>query len=127
MIDLRPYARIRTAPPVVPDPSRDPLDAAVFDEARHASSWNDMLRLQADGTYPAAFATIHVPVLMVHGEADLHPGQLIRAALAPHLPQLAYVELARCGHAPWTERQARGEFARVVRAWIAGFAPRGSR
>ena len=36
-----------------------------------------MLRLQTEGIYPASFAAIKVPVLMVHGTFDPHPGRLI--------------------------------------------------
>jgi pimeloyl-ACP methyl ester carboxylesterase len=102
---------------VAPLPA-DPLDRNEFDERANEASWNDMLRLQADGTYPAAFARVQVPVLMVHGADDPHPGRMIRASLAPYLPQLEYHELARCSHYPWREREARDELARLVRAWL---------
>ncbi len=77
-----------------------------------------MLRLQAEGTYPAAFGAIRVPVLMLHGAADPHPGRMIRAGLAPYLPQLEYRELDRCGHYPWLEKDARDEFYSVLREWL---------
>jgi pimeloyl-ACP methyl ester carboxylesterase len=38
--------------------------------------------------------------------------------LRRHIPQLDYVELARCGHAPWLERHAREEFLRYIRTWL---------
>jgi pimeloyl-ACP methyl ester carboxylesterase len=96
----------------------DPLDESDYDARAGEASWNDMLRLQADGTYPASFAGIRVPVLMIHGAQDPHPGALIRASLAPVLPQLDYRELAACGHYPWRERAARDEFLQLVRAWL---------
>jgi len=89
-----------------------------FDRKGHLESWNDMLRLQ-DTVYPAAFARIPCPVLMLHGSYDPHPGDLIRDGLAKHLPQLEYVELDRCGHAPWIERHARDRFLSLLRAWLA--------
>ncbi|HEU4395585.1 MAG TPA: alpha/beta hydrolase, partial [Planctomycetota bacterium] len=46
-------------------------------ERAHRESWEDMLRLQAEGVYPAAFATIVRPVLMLHGADDPHPGPAI--------------------------------------------------
>jgi pimeloyl-ACP methyl ester carboxylesterase len=97
----------------------DPLDWAVFDEEANARSWSDMLRLQADGTYPAAFAAIQCPVLMLHGAADPHPGPMIRDALLHFLPQLDYRELDRCGHYPWRERHARDAFVAELRDWLA--------
>jgi pimeloyl-ACP methyl ester carboxylesterase len=77
-----------------------------------------MLRLQTDGTYPAAFAAIKVPVLMVHGTFDPHPGRLILESLRPHLSQLEYRELEHCGHYPWLEKSAANIFFSIVPEWL---------
>jgi pimeloyl-ACP methyl ester carboxylesterase len=77
-----------------------------------------MLRLQEEGVYPAAFAAIETPVLMLHGAADPHPGEMIRASLEPFLPQLEYHEWAPCGHYPWLERAVRDEFFAVMGDWL---------
>ena len=99
-------------------------DIAVVDAAAHQQSWADMLRLQRDGTYPAAFAAIGVPVLMIHGEQDPHPGRLISQDLRVHIPHLEYRELPHCGHSPWLERQAKLVFFDTVNAWLeARFRP----
>ena len=82
-------------------------------------TWNDMVRLQNEGMYPAAFAAIKSPVLMLHGAADPHPGQMIRASLAGYIPQLEYREWERCGHYPWLEKSARDEFFSVLHTWLA--------
>ncbi len=89
----------------------------------HIETWDDMMRLQADGTYPAAFGRITAPVTMLHGDHDPHPGRLIRDGLRPHIPHLEYVELERCGHTPWIERHAREEFFARLRACLTE-APR---
>ena len=60
-----------------------------------------------DEIYPAAFAAITCPVLMIHGEADPHPGRLTSEDLRRYIPHLEYQELPKCGHSPWLERQAR--------------------
>lgn len=78
------------------------------------------MRLQEEGVYPAAFAAIDAPVLMLHGAADPHPGRMIRASLEPHLSQLEYREWERCGHYPWLEKAVRDEFFAVLRGWLAG-------
>lgn len=88
------------------------------DVRAHRETWADMLRLQAAGVYPAAFAKIRSPVLMLHGAQDPHPGPMIRASLASHLPQLEYREWDRCGHYPWLERHVRDEFFTVLRTWL---------
>ena len=98
---------------------REPGAAEPFDERAHTESWNDMLRLQAEGAYPAAFTAIRAPVLMLHGDFDPHPGRMIRDGLRPVLPQLEYVEFENCGHSPWKERQARDDFFAALIPWLA--------
>jgi pimeloyl-ACP methyl ester carboxylesterase len=93
---------------VDPDPAFDaPVDS---DERGGADTWADMLRLQADGTYPASFARIAAPVVMIHGERDPHPGRMIRDGLSAHLRELSYLEIPACGHKPWVERAQRAKF-----------------
>ena len=99
------------------------VEVEVCDARAHKETWEDMLRLQAEGVYPAAFAAIDVPVLMLHGAADPHPGRMIRASLAPHLPQLEYREWHRCGHYPWLEKAVRDEFFSALRGWLAQHLP----
>jgi pimeloyl-ACP methyl ester carboxylesterase len=89
------------------------------DARAHHETWDDMLRMQAEGIYPAAFAAIKVPVLMIHGTYDPLPGRLIFEGLRPYLPQLEYRELDRCGHYPWLERAAADPFFLLVRDWLA--------
>ncbi len=108
--------RIYVYEPVELEP--DPDAPEPFDLRAHEETWSDMLRRQEDGTYPAAFAAIASPVLMLHGDYDPHPGQMIRDGLLPFLPQLEYVELERCGHSPWEERYAREEFFTTMIGWL---------
>jgi pimeloyl-ACP methyl ester carboxylesterase len=83
-------------------------------------TWSDMLRLQDGGVYPAAFASIVVPVLMLHGDFDPHPGDLIRDSLRRQIPHLEHRELAHCGHYPWLERAAAEPFYQEISVWLAG-------
>lgn len=102
-------------------PIEAPQDEAAgepFDVVAHDETWNDMVRLQQAGVYPAAFAAIVSPVLMLHGTYDPHPGPMIRASLEPHVPQLEYREWERCGHSPWTERFVRDDFFAVMTGWL---------
>jgi len=93
-------------------------EIASVDAAAHERTWADMVRLQRDGTYPAAFAAIRVPVLMLHGQQDPHPGGLISDDLRAYIPHLEYRELPRCGHSPWLERQARRAFFDMLTSWL---------
>jgi len=100
------------------DPLTFPHADDEVDARAHEETWDDMLRLQTEGIYPAAFAAIKVPVLMVHGTFDPHPGRLTMQTLRPYLPQLDYCELEHCGHYPWIERAAAGGFFSLVRDWL---------
>jgi len=90
-------------------------ETVEYDALGQLESWRDMVRLQREGVYPAAFSRIAVPVLMVHGDCDPHPGRMIRDTLAPMLPQLQYVELPQCGHYPWLERYAKDRFYEILK------------
>lgn len=99
---------------------REQADAPPFDFVGHQETWDDLVRLQQDGVYPAAFTAITCPVLMLHGAYDPHPGVLIRDSLLPHVPQLAYHGWERCGHEPWAERQVADDFYTVLCGWLTG-------
>jgi pimeloyl-ACP methyl ester carboxylesterase len=99
---------------ITTDQEIEACDARAYQE-----TWDDMLRLQEEGVYPAAFSAIHAPVLMLHGAADPHPGPMIRASLEPYIPQLEYHEWERCGHYPWLEKAVRDEFFALVHGWLA--------
>ena len=94
-------------------------ETEYYDARGHNESWRDMLRLQRDGYYPAAFSHISVPVLMLHGAHDPHPGRSTYACLQQVMPQIEYVELARCGHYPWWERHAATVFFDALREWLS--------
>jgi pimeloyl-ACP methyl ester carboxylesterase len=102
--------------------SFDPLsvsdESIPCDLSAHEESWQDMLRLQAEGRYPAAFSGIHVPAVMLHGSHDPHPGRMIHEHLKPLMPQLEYIEWDRCGHYPWLERASREPFFASLRDWL---------
>lgn len=99
----------------------------VVDARANQETWRDMIRLQEEGVYPAAFAAIQEPVIMLHGDYDSHPGRMIGASLEPHLPQLEYREWERCGHYPWLEKAAHDEFFAVLREWLAWQFTKGPR
>lgn len=98
--------------------STSDLEVETCDARAYEETWADMLRLQAQGVYPAAFSAIRSPILMLHGALDPHPGRMILASLEPYLPQIEYREFERCGHYPWLERAVRDEFFSVLRDWL---------
>jgi pimeloyl-ACP methyl ester carboxylesterase len=100
------------------DPVVQSLDLEACDAAAYEQTWSDMIRLQEDRTYPAAFEAIHCPAIMLHGAADPHPGRMTWETLTPHIPHLEYREWERCGHYPWLEGSVREEFVMVLRLWL---------
>ena len=100
------------------NPYADKEESEPFDLKAHDETWSDMRRLQDDGTYPNAFATIESPVLMLHGQYDPHPGTMIRDNLLPYLPQLEYHQYKDCGHSPWIEKSAREVFFSAICEWL---------
>lgn len=96
----------------------EPQQGLEFDAAGHEQTWADMIRLQEAGVYPAAFAAIRQPVLMLHGACDPHPGRMIFESLRPYLPRLEYRQWERCGHYPWLERAVREDFIAALKAWL---------
>lgn len=100
------------------DAQPEPGAYARVDERGLRETWDDALRLQREGIEPARFAAIGAPALMLHGDDDPHPGLLTYQALRPHLPQLEYVGLLRCGHEPWRERHAKEFFVETLFEWL---------
>ena len=96
----------------------DDLENVSVDARANRESWDDMLRLQAEGVYPQAFRSIASPVLMLHGVSDPHPGPETRDGLLPFLPHLEYHAMAKCGHYPWLEREARDQFFGRLEDWL---------
>jgi len=101
----------------------DSLEGVYCDAYAYRETWGDMLHLQAEGAYPAAFAAISSPVLMLHGAADPHPGEMIRDSLTPSIPHLEYHEWRRCGHYPWLERDVKDDFFEVLSGWLNHHLP----
>lgn len=93
-------------------------EVVFYDALGHEQTWRDMMRLQTTGVYPAAFESIHIPVLMLHGTEDPHPGTVICDNLKTVLPQLEYHHWQHCGHYPWLEKASREDFYTLLIKWL---------
>jgi pimeloyl-ACP methyl ester carboxylesterase len=84
--------------------------STVCDFQAFVETWNDMILLQNLGIYPSSFKNIQIPVSMIHGGKDPHPGMMIRENLLPFIPHLTYHDIPICGHYPWREKLAKDYF-----------------
>ena len=96
----------------------DSTDVEKFDFPAHKATWDDMVQLMDSGVYPQAFDRISVPVIMLHGSYDPHPGRMTFETLSKYIPQIEYTEFINCGHSPWKEKQARNQFYEKLKSWL---------
>ena len=72
------------------DPIAHVMAEVSVDGYGHAETWNDALKLQEEGVEPEAFSAITIPVLMLQGSDDPHPGPATRDLLRRYIPHLEY-------------------------------------
>lgn len=94
------------------------LDTEVLEHQYHLnqSVWGEAAELRRSGKLLELGKQIQCPVVAIHGDYDPHPAEGIRKPLAPILGNFRFVLLKNCGHLPWIEKEARGEFYRVLEA-----------
>jgi pimeloyl-ACP methyl ester carboxylesterase len=85
-----------------------------YDEKGFRETWADALYLQEKGTQPVEFKHIEIPVIMIHGEEDPHPGPMIYKTLTKFIRDIKNLQLSRCGHKPWIESDAKIEFYKIL-------------
>jgi len=78
--------------------------------------WNEASFLRKSGDLLASGDRIRCPVVAIHGDYDPHPWQGVKKPLEKILANFTFYLLNNCGHEPWLEKYAKGEFFRVLRA-----------
>ena len=66
-------------------------------------------------------AKIEIPITIIHGDYDPHPSTGVIDPLSRYYPdksQLKSYILPKCGHSPWSEKQASEEFYTILRKEI---------
>jgi pimeloyl-ACP methyl ester carboxylesterase len=76
--------------------------------------WRQGAELRKSGELLELARRIQVPVVAIHGDFDPHPAKGVREPLSSTLKDFRFVLLENCGHRPWTERQARDLFFRIL-------------
>lgn len=81
--------------------------------------WEQAEELRVSGELLRMGKKIRCPVTAIHGDYDPHLAEGVREPLSRVLKDFKFILLKKCGHEPWLERYARGEFFRVLRREIA--------
>ncbi len=75
----------------------------------------DALELRRSGRLLAMGEHIKCPVIAIHGDYDPHPVAGVKEPLSRVIGQFRFIELEKCGHEPWRERDASETFFRVLK------------
>lgn len=92
------------------DPMPHEEDVLETEADLFASVWGEFERLRREGAVLARGAAISCPIVVLHGENDPHPADGVVLPLRSLGKSPEVHLLARCGHYPWYERQARALF-----------------
>jgi pimeloyl-ACP methyl ester carboxylesterase len=77
--------------------------------------WNEAEELRYSGRLLAEGKNIHCPVVAIHGDYDPHPAEGVKNPLSQVIKNFRFILLKNCGHTPWKEKLAKGEFYKILR------------
>jgi pimeloyl-ACP methyl ester carboxylesterase len=76
--------------------------------------WEEASILRKSGLLLNITKKIKCPVLAIHGDFDPHPSFGVKEPLSAVLNDFHFIELKKCGHLPWLERNARDDFYNIL-------------
>ncbi|HVK02286.1 MAG TPA: alpha/beta hydrolase, partial [Armatimonadaceae bacterium] len=99
----------------------DPLpggdgDTLEVQQGVYENVWGEAAWMREQGAFAAAAARLRCPVVVLHGDHDPHPADGVREPLERAGADVRFALLPRCGHEPWSERQARERFFTLLDA-----------
>jgi pimeloyl-ACP methyl ester carboxylesterase len=92
------------------DPLPEEPLAVDFSLDIYKQVWKEATELRRSGKLLDLGKKIGAPVVAIHGEYDAHPFEGVKVPLSTVLENFRFILLAKCGHKPWIERQARDRF-----------------
>lgn len=101
------------------DPLPHENEEIDYQPALFRSVWADTVKLRQTGFFVEQAKHIRCPVVAIHGEHDPHPAEGVEKPLSPILPDFRMIQLKHCGHTPWYERQAKGQFLDILNKELA--------
>jgi len=96
------------------DPLEIEEDAPDFQPEIYRSVWSEAEKLRRDGGLLKFGEKIRCPVVAIHGDYDPHPAEGVKEPLERVVADFKFSLLQNCGHYPWKEKKARGEFFRIL-------------
>ncbi|MES0329782.1 MAG: alpha/beta hydrolase, partial [Dehalococcoidales bacterium] len=81
----------------------------------YKSVWPQAAKLRHSGRLLELGKRISCPVVAIQGEYDPHPAAGVKEPLGRVLKDFRFFLLAKCGHHPWMERQAKDEFYGILK------------
>jgi pimeloyl-ACP methyl ester carboxylesterase len=81
--------------------------------------WAEASKLRSSGELLQLGEKIQCPVVAIHGDYDPHPAAGVHEPLARVLQDFRFILLAKCGHHPWYEREAKDSFYAELRREIS--------
>jgi pimeloyl-ACP methyl ester carboxylesterase len=92
------------------DPLPEEPLAVDFSLDIYRQVWKEATELRRSGKLLDLGKKIRAPVVAIHGDYDAHPFEGVKRPLSTVLEDFRFILLAKCGHKPWIERQARDRF-----------------
>ena len=83
--------------------------------------WTEADKMRSSGELLQLGKKIQCRVVAIHGDYDPHPAAGVQEPLTRVLKDFRFTILARCGHHPWLERQAKDNFYRALRRELSSF------
>ena len=77
--------------------------------------WKEAAELRRSWELLELGKQVKCPVIAIHGDYDPHPAEGIQKPLSATLKDFRVILLKNCGHTPWIERQAKGEFYEILK------------
>jgi pimeloyl-ACP methyl ester carboxylesterase len=102
------------------DPLDVPSEVLKCDSDSFKNVWPEAAELRASGELLAFAKKIVCPLTAIHGEFDPHPPRGVELPLKERVLKFKFVEIEKCGHTPWVEKQARHKFFHLLFEELVG-------
>ena len=81
----------------------------------YRSVWPEAAEMRRSKKLLGLGSRIQCPVVAIHGDHDPHPAEGVEIPLSDTLKDFRFIQITKCGHMPWIERQAREKFFKILK------------